>query len=371
MHEYAGNCHMHTPYSDGEKYHAEIAADAINAGLDFVIVTDHNIWVDGVEGYYENGNGRVLLLTGEEVHNVRRQPQASHFLAFGAEKELFSFAANPQKLINETLAAGGYGFLAHPHEMDLPIVGEANLGWHDWEIDGFTGLEIWNYMSCVKNRLAEELGGLWWQHKLPGWIAAIRLALNPEKHVSGPEPETLALWDNLLAEGKRIAAIGNSDAHGTPMSAGPLKREIYPYEFLFRAVNTHILTDEPLSGDAAQDKKQILNAIGQGNAWVGYDMAHQTKGFRFSGKGRTKGIMGQEIKMDAGATLQVIAPARANIRMIRHGEVVAAIDNETSLTHIPVEAGAYRVECYIPFEGKERGWIFSNPIYLRQPKKKK
>ncbi|HSM58601.1 MAG TPA: hypothetical protein VK879_20775, partial [Candidatus Sulfomarinibacteraceae bacterium] len=47
---------------------------AIRAGLDFIIVTDHNVWVHGVEGYYETDEGRVLLLTGEEVHDVRRQP---------------------------------------------------------------------------------------------------------------------------------------------------------------------------------------------------------------------------------------------------------------------------------------------------------
>ncbi len=64
---------------------------------------------------------------------------------------------DPQKLIDETIAAGGFGFLAHPHEKDLPIVNEPNLGWHDWEIDGFTGLEIWNYMSSMKNRLADAI----------------------------------------------------------------------------------------------------------------------------------------------------------------------------------------------------------------------
>ena len=56
-----GNMHMHTLYSDGEKWHADIAEDAIAAGLDFIIVTDHNVLVQGVEGYYENENGRLLL----------------------------------------------------------------------------------------------------------------------------------------------------------------------------------------------------------------------------------------------------------------------------------------------------------------------
>ena len=364
--EAAGNMHMHTPYSDGEKYHAAIAEDAIKAGLDFVIVTDHNIWVQGLDGYYESDNGRVLLFTGEEVHDVRRRPQASHFLAYGAEQELASLAADPQQLIDETIGAGGFGFLAHPHEKDLPIVNEPNLGWHDWDIEGFTGLEIWNYMSSLKNRLAEALEGLRWQNRLTGNAVALRIGLNPEKALTTPEPETLALWDKLLAQGKRIVAIGNSDAHGTPMSMGPITREIYPYEFLFRAVNTHILTMKPLSGDATVDKKLILDAVGRGNAWVGYDMPGSTRGFKFSGKGANKGIMGDRVKLDAGATLQVLTPARANIRLIRHGDVVAHVENETTLTHMPLEPGAYRVECTVPYLGQERGWIYSNPIYLHQ-----
>ncbi|MFO7681569.1 MAG: CehA/McbA family metallohydrolase [Chloroflexota bacterium] len=362
--ELIGNMHMHTPYSDGEKYHQDIAEAAIAAGLDYLIVTDHNIWVDGLEGYYENENGRVLLLVGEEVHNVRRVPQASHFLALGAERELASFAAEPQRLIDETIAAGGLGFLAHPVEKDVPIFNEPNYGWHDWDIDRFTGLEIWNYMSSFKSQLAIALQNLPIKWKPLAYLAVIRVGLHPEKYVTGPEPETLALWDRLLAEGKQIVGIGNSDAHGTPMSLGPLHREIYPYDYLFRAVNTHILTSAPLSGNLVQDKMLIFNALKKGHAWVAYDLPHLTKGFRFSGQGLTKGVMGDKVQLDAGATLQVRTPAPANIRLIRHGTVVAATENNTHLTYIPVEEGAYRVECTIPFAGKERGWIYSNPIYL-------
>jgi hypothetical protein len=362
--ELAGNMHMHTPYSDGVKWHAQIAEDAISAGLDFIIVTDHNVLVQDVEGYYENEKGRVLLLTGEEVHNVRRVPQASHFLVYGAERDMACFAANPQQLIDETNSAGGYGFIAHPHEKDLTLFDELNLGWHDWDVENYTGLEIWNYMSGIKNRVAEEVDKLRLQNRTLGMLRAARVALNKEKYVLGPEPETLALWDELLAQGKRIAAIGNSDAHGLTMSLGPIHEVIYPYEFLFRAVNTHILTDRPLNGNVENDKRLILHAMGEGHSWIGYDMAHSTAGFRFTGQGINKGQMGDRIQLDVGATLQVRSPIRANIRLIRNGESVAAVEQETNLTHIPVEPGAYRVECKIPYLGRERGWIFSNPIYL-------
>ena len=363
--EAIGNMHMHTLYSDGEKWHAGIADDAIRAGLDFIIVTDHNVWVDGVEGYYENENGRVLLLAGEEVHNPRRQPQASHFLAYGAGCELAPFAHDPQQLINQTNANGGCGFLAHPHESDPePLLDLPNLGWHDWEIDNFTGLELWNYMSSFADIVKEHARQLPIQNKLLAKLVALRLALHPEKHIIAPNPQTLAFWDELLAQGKQIAVVGNSDAHGTPMNLGPIHRIIYPYEFCFRAINTHILILKPLNGDLSHDKKMVLDAIGKGNSWVGYDMAYPTKGFRFSGQGVNKGIAGDKIQLDVGATLQVRAPTRANIRLIRRGEVVAQIENETNLTHIPVEEGAYRAECTIQYKGKERGWIYSNPIYL-------
>ncbi|NJN54656.1 MAG: hypothetical protein HC804_07800 [Anaerolineae bacterium] len=219
-------------------------------------------------------------------------------------------------------------------------------------------------MSSFVCRLVDELENLPVKNGLLDKITAIRVALNPEKYITFPEPETLLLWDELLAQGKEITVVGNSDAHGTPFHLGPLHRIIYPYEYLFRAVNTHLLLPEPLSGDVVRDKQLILRAIGKGHSWVAYDLPHSTKGFRFTGHGRSKGHMGQRIQIDAGATLQVITPTRANIRLIRHGETVASIENESNLTHIPTAPGAYRAECTIPYLGKERGWIYSNPIYL-------
>ena len=351
MNEVTGNLHMHTPYSDGAKWHAEIAEEAIAAGLDFIIVTDHNVWVDGVQGYYSNDDGRVLLLTGEEVHNPRRHPQSSHFLVFGAEREMACFAHDPQRLIDETVRAGGSGFLAHPFDPALPYLGASSIAWHDWDVDGYHGLEIWNYMSNLKGLVS-------------GRLSALRLALNPQSFVIGPRPETLTRWDELLAQGKRVAAIGGSDAHAFRLSMGPITRTIFPYEFLFRAVNIHLLLPSELNGDLDHDNALILSAIGQGNSWIAYDMLAPTRGFRFSGQGRSRGVMGDEVKLDVGATLQVVAPARCHIRLLRDGILVKETLNEVSLTHLPVEPGAFRVECTIPHKGKERGWIFSNPIYV-------
>ncbi|MDA0242311.1 MAG: CehA/McbA family metallohydrolase [Chloroflexi bacterium] len=351
MHEIIGNIHLHTTYSDGTGTHEEVAAAAVAAGLDFLVVTDHNVLVEEVDGYYKTPQGQVLLLTGEEVHDVRREPQCNHCLVIGAQGEMATHAPNPQQLINEVQRAGGYTFLAHPHDPPATAVHEQDYAWYDWDIEGFTGLELWNYMSNFKKPLTSKLN-------------ALRAALHPERYIDQPPPATLAKWDELLTRGKRVAVVGGSDGHAITYQMGPMRRTLFPYEYMFRCVNTHLLLDEPLTGELAKDKPTLFKAIGNGRGWVGYDLPHPTRGFRFSGQSKTKGVMGDDVLMDAGATLQILTPAKCYIRLIHNGQIIASADNDIRLTHIPIETGAYRVECYIPFEGQLRGWIFTNPIYL-------
>ncbi|MBI5713301.1 MAG: histidinol phosphatase, partial [Chloroflexi bacterium] len=55
----------------------------------------------------------------------------------------------------------------------------------------------------------------------------------------------------------------------------------------------------------------------------------------------------------------------AEIRLLRNGSVIAKRDADTHLMHIADKPGVYRLEAYIDFKGQKRGWIFSNPIYIR------
>jgi predicted metal-dependent phosphoesterase TrpH len=75
MHELVINLHMHTTYSDGSGSHADLAQAALRCGLDAIIVTDHNIWVNGPEDYYHLEGRDLLLMVGEEIHDPARQPQ--------------------------------------------------------------------------------------------------------------------------------------------------------------------------------------------------------------------------------------------------------------------------------------------------------
>lgn len=361
MYEYVGNLHLHTTYSDGARLHDVIAASAIRAGLDFITVTDHNVLVQGVEGLYRSADGRqVLLLTGEEVHDMQRQPQRNHLLVYGAGRELAPAAQNqpPQPLLDAVNAAGGCAFLAHPIDRAVPWVGERSYSWVDWDIQGYTGIELWNAMSSLKNLLLKPQNA----------PAAI---FDYYRQLIGPDPEIVALWDALLRQGRRVAITGNSDAHGTPMGFGPIRRIIFPYEFLFRGVNTHVLLEQPLTGEWQADGPALYGAIARGHAFVGYGIPGDPRGFRFEGLRQSNrqaaepvAIMGDDVRLAALDLLRITAPAAARLRLIRDGEVVAQGVGET-LTYRPTQPGAYRAEAWRRYRNQERGWAFSNPIYVR------
>jgi len=151
MIEIVGNLHIHTPYSDGALYHADLARIALEQGLDFIVVTDHNVWVQGLEGYRSSPDGRrLLLLVGEEIHDRQRKVTKNHLLAFGAQRELATLGHDPQLLVNGVKAAGGVAFFAHPFERAALTIGQEDLSWVSWEVAGQDGFELWNYMTEFK-----------------------------------------------------------------------------------------------------------------------------------------------------------------------------------------------------------------------------
>jgi len=350
--EYAGNLHVHTPFSDGWGTHEQVAQAALRAGIDFVVVTDHNVWVDGLEGYRYDGEKRVLLLVGEEIHDQTRMPQKSHLLVVGANQELAPLAPHPQRLLDGVAKAGGLSFFAHPDDPAAPLFDQTDLSWVDWDLEGYTGIELWNFMTEFKSKLKSR-------------AAAIHFAYNPHRIATGPDPKTLQRWDQLLASGRKVVAIGGADAHAFILRAGPFRREIFPYEFLFRAVNTHILTNEPLSGDAENDRRRLYHSLRLGRCFVAYDLPAPTRGFRFTAQGKDEQvIMGESISARHGVTLQVWLPQRADIRILRDGQLVRELIGQQTGVEIASQPGAYRVEASLEYRGKKRAWILSNPIYV-------
>lgn len=352
MQEIITNIHVHSVFSDGSGTYQDIIKAAFTSEIDVLIITDHNVRVKGIENYYILNNKKLLLLIGEEVHDKSRIPQKNHLLALGIDKELSNLAHNTQHLINTINHAEGLSFLAHPFETDLPQFDEPDITWVDWTIKNYTGLELWNQLSEFKS-VSNSL------------FSAVIHAFFPKYIAHKPDKETIIKWDELTSQGERIVTIGGSDSHALNMKYGPLKKTIFPYEFHFRGINTHLLIQDSLSYNFSLDKAMVIDALRKGHCFIGYDWPASTKGFRFSAQNRDQNvIMGDRIQLNSPVTLGIITPQNVNIRLLKNGKLIKEWKNEHNCFYSSSEIGTYRVECYINYLGKSRGWIFSNPIYI-------
>ena len=247
--------------------------------------------------------------------------------------------------------------MAHPYEFALPIIDEPDISWVNWDVEGFTGFELWNGLSEFKTVVRSIKDG-------------VRYLFMPELMAHGPLQTTLSKWDELLSSGKKVNAVAGSDAHAIKFQKSFFKRTVFPYEFHFSALNNHLLIEDELTGNLEQDKAIIYQALRHGSSFIGYDLPGSTKGFRFIIENDTgKFFPGDLVKLDPGATVKVSLPKPANIRLLHNGFVIHEQKETDRLTYPISQPGYYRVECSIYFLGQQRGWIYSNPIYANATKK--
>lgn len=354
-HEIRGNIHMHTTYSDGAGSFDELIRAAAKVGLDFVYVTDHNVLVRDKEEGLRHG---VLTLVGQEVDDLNRVPRRNHLLCLGIETDVNAYAADPQALIDAVMAQPqGLTFLAHPIDEISPLF-QDRYDWVSWEVTGYTGIELWNYMAHFKSHTTSRP-----QAVLTGYF--------PHLFTLGPLPATLALWDNLCRT-RPVVALGGTDVHAKRIRVGIFSRIFLPYAHCARALNTHLLLPHPLQKEetsVGQDRAALLAALGAGHCWLGYDLAGDSTGFRFaaypSGQDEPVAIMGDTLPpANTPLHLRAETPAPAQIRLLRDGQLIAQTHG-TRLDHESSQGGVYRIEVWKKRWGKLRGWIFSNPIYVR------
>lgn len=346
MHEYIGAIHIHSVFSDGTGEVPDIAKFADEVGLDFIMLTDHNTLRALTEGY-EKWYGNTLLLVGCEINDKENK---NHYLAFGID-EAFSTRTPAKKYVAKVKELGGIGFIAHPHEKRTHKEHPA-YPWVDWEIEDFTGIEIWNHMSEWVENLTEE--------------NKYRSFLHPLRTITAPPKETLKVWDELNFK-RRVVGIGGVDAHAHKYNlVGFLEVEIFPYKVLFKSIRTHVLLDKEIKkGKSQKDietaKWQIYNALREGRCFVANDYVAESKGFRFYAEQKGKIFnMGESISDSKNILLHVLLPgAESEIRLIRNGHLVELVKGLSAEFEIN-KKGAYRVEIY----KDGRAWIFSNHIRI-------
>ena len=351
LHDLTCVVHLHSTYSDGTGTVAQIARAAKRAGVDVVLLTDHDTLAakrNGEERWYDD----VLVLVGVEV----TPPDHDHFLAFDIDDEVSPRLSGPE-ICAEVKRRGGFGFGAHPFSRGSQRFRRAR-GYPFREPDCLDGIELWSFLNDTGE-------------KLTGFRDVAKMILAPQRIIGGPLDRNMREWDRMC-RARRVVAIGGLDAHQFGIRiAGRVPIRLMGYARSFRQLHTHVLVREPPTGDVAQDRARVYEALREGRCYIAVDEVAPARGFAFwadarpspaASAGTDSGelAMGGERAFEPGWTLHARLARAADIRLVRDGEVVAELHSD-ELDHPIERPGVHRLEVDLA----ERPWIISNPIYFR------
>jgi len=339
--ERVGVLHVHSHYSDGSASIAEIVAAARPAGLDFLVLSDHDTLAARREGW-EGTHEDVQVLVAVEITPARE----GHVLAMNVGR-CAGFAARPNRETLDAVATqGGYALVAHPSGKSKPALRIRQPPWYDWNHPAVRGMEIWSYLHDWID------GVVWW--RLP---MAYEFWKHPERRVQGPYPRILRLWD-CLGRTRRVAGLSGLDCHARRVPLAGVR--IFPYEKMFRAVRNHLFIEK--ARWEADPIGALWEAHSEGRGFVSHDVLADARGTRCwadVSDGRAL-QMGQETSHKPGARIRLRLPRVARVRWIVNGEcrlsrTADALDLEVS------GPGIYRFEATL--DGAP--WLFTNPFYFR------
>ncbi|MFC1501591.1 hypothetical protein ACFL58_04000, partial [Elusimicrobiota bacterium] len=279
-------------------------------------------------------------------------PRYNHYLAVGIEKDIkeSEIGDKPQKCIDEVNRQGGVGLISHPDHKGPKRFKGKDYPWTDWSVSGYQGISIWDFQTD-------------WQEKLVSVPRALLSYVFPSWSLSGPKTETLKRWDELN-QTKRILGFGEIDCHNFKKTFYGFKTEIFPFDYSFSTIRTHVLLNSELSKDCASAKKQIVEALRQSRAYVAQETWNRAHGFSFSVYDQNiKAVSGDTFKLGKDTTkIEVAIPKKGMIKLIRNGNVLGEYKNKQYFCSEIKDPGVYRVEVLKKVFGKNKPWIYSNPI---------
>ena len=341
---YKGAIHIHSTLSDGTGNLKDIVKSAKSAGLDFIIITDHNHY-DTEEGIFDG----IYVIKGEEI-----SPQnCNHYLALGINEEILP-EDNPQIYVDKVHTQGGFGFAAHPNE-GFNENGEERknshrcIPWTDKNIKP-DGVEIWNWFSNWADNLDDR--------------NIFKLAycyLFKHCITTNPSKLTLEWWDKLNNETENVVpAIGGVDAHALKFYKYIYPVTVFSYKTCFNTVTNVIYLEEKLSEDFLIAKKQILNAIRAGNNTI---LNRHTLNFipQICIKNVDKiYYCGQKTELSKDLCIKINSKKTLEILLVYNGKEVEKYKGR--FFNIPIEkAGKYRIEA--SYKGKK--FLYTNPFLIQ------
>jgi hypothetical protein len=376
--DYRANLHVHSAFShDSRGMIADIVSAAKAVGTRVLMFNEHpaetyDFFKDGHQGMKDG----VLLIPGAETKG---------FLVFPTQSVRGLDGGTPQEFADVVRGRGGLMFLSHLEER------------MDWEIQGLTGVEIYNTHADFKDEKSLVAA-----MRNPLWLfgSADQFRKYPQEAFSALldyPADYLKRWDELCARAPHTGVSANDahqnvglvirlvegnkaqfeDALGKKLfeidaesnaSLAPLMKDKKPGDALFelrldrygqslRHVGTHLLMKE-------LTKVAVWEALEAGRAFVAFDWLADATGFDFAAlAGDDRYEMGSRLPFQKDLRLRARAPLSADWKLIRNGKVVS--DSSSPTLDMPVaEPGNYRVEVWLTVGGEKTIWVLSNPIYV-------
>ena len=351
MKEFVGSMHIHSTYSDGTLEIPDICREAEAAGLEYIMMTDHNT-LQPVRDGFEGWNDSLMVIIGCELNDNKNR---NHYLVFNYNKELPN-SKDALKYVRQVTEAGGLGIIAHPDEDGGYIHNIGSYPWTDWRINEFQGMELWNQMTEWKEGLTPN--NKFWR------------LIHPRRYIRGPKHSTMARWDYLIQQ-RKVIGTGGPDAHAFRYKVfGFIPVCIYPYKVNFKLIRMHILVPDELKNLAVpgdqnsfhKTKDALLSNLSYGRAFISNYYLGEARGFRLS-VDTPAGILGMGDQMDWNGMpckMDVSCPSKGLIKLIRNGKAFAVEESDSASFAIR-EHGVYRIEVY----RDNKCWIISNPVWLQ------
>jgi len=344
---------MHTGYSgDAFSTYEQLEQVADRQGLDFLISTEHNNLL-ALHEHKEGWHGHVLTLVG--VESTREE---GYLLGLNMQRYL-RFSHSTDDYLSDVEHQGGFSLIAHPRN--------PRWSWRAQVDKRILGLEIVDLTDQLNTAPWPEImtGVLFYPFNTPA--ALIQLYHRPI--------ETLKMWDS---ENSRRSFVGiyAADMHqslrvfGNHLARFPKAEDILP------VAHDHVIFSTPFTGDLAQDKPLLYDAIKRGHIYIAVDPLEDATGFFFSARqGDKTAWMGDELPAGHPTDFTVTLPAHfilkdCVINVYHNGEKYAS-SADIPLYHFQAAlSGSYRIEVEVSiptFWGfkKRIVWIYTNPIYLR------
>ncbi len=213
---FRGDLHSHTIHSDGSWDVPDVVAAARRAGLDFMVLTDHNT-VSPLAQMDSLSTAEMLTFGGIELTTYY-----GHALALGVRHWIdwrvkVGERSMPQ-IADEVEAAGGTFVIAHPMSPGDPECTGCDWRYVEMMPGSARVVEIWNGGEWARYN---EMGlRLWYSWLNEGY----RIAATSGTDVHGPQPDGLRVgFNNVYAEALTEMAILDAIRRGhNYVSSGPV-----------------------------------------------------------------------------------------------------------------------------------------------------